>query len=232
MSNNEDIRLYYTSKPFEVKETGIESVVSWLRTVTVIDFVKNTVVQPVTNECKNSVHDLCVGLVNAWRDRELRQGYLPTTPSSIVGAESVIAKWIANPSKVVYIYGPEGSFLEIGWAGYLTLEIVENRGSLVTEWTYGLFSREFSGLGYTTNAVHVVLNMVEEACFTFGCPLKIHQTSVSDRNFGSQFVLRNNEFTLTPPIIKHESPICMGGQDLVALRNPVHSLTSDKYPLW
>lgn len=232
MSFQGETRIHFSAQPYEPKETGVESIVGWLKTATVVDLRGNIVVQPVTNETEYSLSCLCIGLVSAWTNPVLRQGYLPTTSSDFLGAEKVVKKWMKTNNRVVYIYGPESTFEEKRWSGYLTLELEEDKKALKTEWTYGLFYEEFSRLGYTTKAVAIVLKMVEEACYTFGCPLKLHSTTVSDLNMGSQTILRKNQFNLTSKDTISFSPIRMGGKDLEASKNPELSLPLNKYSLW
>ena len=229
-SLKENVQFYPIHHGFEpnLDETGLHATQRWLMNQVFFDSEADVVLQPVNLNTPHAFQSLCLNLVRAWTDPELRRGYIPQTPTTLQGAEHVAKTyWLSDAQRLVYIYGQYADMLAQGWGGYMTFRLAEQ-----TQVTYGIFDPSEGNKGLTTKALTLALQAIEYACFTFGLPLSEHATTVSDVNIPSMRVLIKNGYQLSPEVPASIAPIGLGGQNLEACRAPSLAVNPTQHPGW
>lgn len=163
-----------------------------------------------------SIEDIRNGLpfrfIDAWSDNSLREGYLPTTPTSYLAISEKLKNWTVQKNRVTYRTMLTNHVDTICFLNTEFDTLEDNR--LQAHISYGNVHREMLGQGITSSSLRVLISGIKNEIPRYGFQLKRIVTEVSDKNTASIKVLTNNGFKRDYSREITNSPIQMGGMSI------------------
>ena len=151
-------------------------------------------------------------LMDAWQDKQLRQGYLPTLPKEYANIYDIVSGWIIRPTGIVHRLTHSS---HVDTLCYLRSDFeVLNDSELQTELVYANVHPRFQRRGHTTVGLSMLIEGLKLEIPRYGFKLKRILTEVSDNNIGSIKVLGKNGFRRDHSRVVTNSPIAMGGNSI------------------
>lgn len=161
--------------------------------------------------------DLTSGFSSKWAmamsSPVLEQGYLPSTPKTIVGWNGIISMFESNPNILVYramgMDFPDQTIAEVDF------EFNWNDGALVANFAYSLLESSRQSQGLVSSVFVFLRDVLPDLVRLSGRMLSRLETEVSDKNHSSLRIMDKANFVKSKIQPNKPSPILMGGNDIM-----------------